>query len=163
MAGGTWSVGHSLLASVLVISSSVQISQRAAFSFLLYLPSDFKSISIPNWALPTPSPIQLNEGQAVQKACHQARGEKAKKRESKRPQVWWGGSGAAVCVELRTQSLRTKAVYQWEAEGRMSSTEEPFPVVCLAAQSCLSLCDPIDCSLPGSSVHGILQTRIHKG
>ena len=96
----------------------------------------------------------------MQKACHQARGEKAKKRESKRPQVWWGGSGAAVCVELRTQSLRTKAVYQWEAEGRMSSTEEPFPVVCLAAQSCLSLCDPIDCSLPGSSVHGILQTRI---
>ena len=30
----------------------------------------------------------------------------------------------------------------------------------LAAQSFLSLCDPMDCSLPGSSVHGILQTRI---
>ena len=30
----------------------------------------------------------------------------------------------------------------------------------LAAQLCLSLCDPMDCSLPGSSVHGILQTRI---
>ena len=29
-----------------------------------------------------------------------------------------------------------------------------------AAQSCLTLCDPLDCSLPGSSVHGILQTRI---
>ena len=28
------------------------------------------------------------------------------------------------------------------------------------AQLCLTLCDPIDCSLPGSSVHGILQTRI---
>ena len=27
-------------------------------------------------------------------------------------------------------------------------------------QSCLSLCDPIDCSPPGSSVHGILQARI---
>ena len=26
-------------------------------------------------------------------------------------------------------------------------------------QSCLTLCDPIDCSLPGSSVHGILQAR----
>ena len=25
------------------------------------------------------------------------------------------------------------------------------------AQSCLTLCDPIDCSLPGSSVHGIFQ------
>ena len=28
------------------------------------------------------------------------------------------------------------------------------------AQSCLTLCDPMDCSLPGSSVHGILQVRI---
>ena len=27
----------------------------------------------------------------------------------------------------------------------------------LAAQSCLTLCDPTDCSPPGSSVHGILQ------
>ena len=26
-------------------------------------------------------------------------------------------------------------------------------------QSCLTLCDPMDCSLPGSSVHGILQAR----
>ena len=28
------------------------------------------------------------------------------------------------------------------------------------AQSCLTLSDPIDCSLPGSSVHGILQARV---
>ena len=27
-------------------------------------------------------------------------------------------------------------------------------------QSCLTLCDPVDCSLPGSSVHGISQARI---
>ena len=27
-------------------------------------------------------------------------------------------------------------------------------------QSCPTLCDPVDCSLPGSSVHGILQERI---
>ena len=25
------------------------------------------------------------------------------------------------------------------------------------AQSCLTLCDPVDCSSPGSSVHGVLQ------
>ena len=29
----------------------------------------------------------------------------------------------------------------------------------LAAQSCLTLCDPVDCSPPGSSIHGILQAR----
>ena len=28
------------------------------------------------------------------------------------------------------------------------------------AQSCPNLCDPVDCSLPDSSVHGILQARI---
>ena len=27
-------------------------------------------------------------------------------------------------------------------------------------QSCLTLCNPMDCSLPVSSVHGILQARI---
>ena len=27
-------------------------------------------------------------------------------------------------------------------------------------QSCLTLCDPMDCNLPGTSVHGILQARI---
>ena len=27
-------------------------------------------------------------------------------------------------------------------------------------QSCLTLCDPMDWSLPGSSVHGILQARV---
>ena len=29
-----------------------------------------------------------------------------------------------------------------------------------AAQSCLTLCNPMDCSPPGSSVHGIVQVRI---
>ena len=28
------------------------------------------------------------------------------------------------------------------------------------AQSCLTLSDPMDCSLPGSSVHGICQARV---
>ena len=28
------------------------------------------------------------------------------------------------------------------------------------AQSCLTLCDPMDCSPPGSSVHGVSQARM---
>ena len=28
------------------------------------------------------------------------------------------------------------------------------------AQSCLTLCDPLDCSLPGSTIHGIFQARV---
>ena len=38
-----------------------------------------------------------------------------------------------------------------------------FLLLCVHAkllQSCLTLWDPMDCSLPGSSVCGILQTRI---
>ena len=30
----------------------------------------------------------------------------------------------------------------------------------MLSQSCLTLCDPMACSLPGPSVHGILQARI---
>ena len=32
--------------------------------------------------------------------------------------------------------------------------------ICSIAQLCLTLCDPMDSSPPGSSVHGILQARI---
>ena len=41
-----------------------------------------------------------------------------------------------------------------------------FFVICLymkmneVTQSCLTLCDPVDCSLPGLSVHGIFQARV---
>ena len=34
--------------------------------------------------------------------------------------------------------------------------------MCLFAQSCLTLWDSLDCSLPGSSIHGIFQARILK-
>ena len=35
-----------------------------------------------------------------------------------------------------------------------------YHLLCLVAQLCPTLCDPMVCSLPGSSVHGILQGRI---
>ena len=45
------------------------------------------------------------------------------------------------------------------------STRLPFlfttvKVKMLVTQSCPTLCDSLDCTLPGSSVHGILQARI---
>ena len=39
------------------------------------------------------------------------------------------------------------------------SCESGKKVKVLVAQSCLILCDPMDCSLPGSSVHGIVQAK----
>ena len=38
-----------------------------------------------------------------------------------------------------------------------------FNVVVLVAQSCPTLCDPMDWRLAGSSVHGILQARTLEG
>ena len=48
-------------------------------------------------------------------------------------------------------------------EEKWSSTK-PVPgakkVLCvLVSQSCPTLCDPMDCTPPGSSVHGILQAK----
>ena len=38
--------------------------------------------------------------------------------------------------------------------------KEPMKVKVLVAQSCPTLCDPMDSSLPGSSVPGIFQARV---
>ena len=44
--------------------------------------------------------------------------------------------------------------------GGFFTTELPgkpkrmFSLLCLVAQSCMTFCDPMDCSLPGSSLHG---------
>ena len=40
----------------------------------------------------------------------------------------------------------------------MSTTRNS--ALCLVTQSCLTVCDPMNCSLLGSSVHGIFQARI---
>ena len=47
----------------------------------------------------------------------------------------------------------------WPGQGQdrttnPSSALQISTVLCLVAQSCPTLCDPMDCSLPGSSVHG---------
>ena len=47
----------------------------------------------------------------------------------------------------------------------MAELEDALEVSCMRAellQSCPTLCNPVDCSLPGCSVHGILQARILK-
>ena len=41
----------------------------------------------------------------------------------------------------------------------MIQVELKIKYVCVS-QSCLTLCNPMDCSPPGSSVHGILQARM---
>ena len=43
---------------------------------------------------------------------------------------------------------------------RRTSIHMPEKVKVLVTQLCPTLCDPLDCSSPGSSIHGILQARI---
>ena len=43
---------------------------------------------------------------------------------------------------------------------KKKSKSLPKSVLCLVAQSCLTLCNPMDCSLPAFSAHGIFQARI---
>ena len=42
----------------------------------------------------------------------------------------------------------------------LHNTHDYSMLSCSVSQSCLTLCNPMDCSPPGSSVHGIFQARI---
>ena len=42
----------------------------------------------------------------------------------------------------------------------LTCSEDSMCMRARSLQSCPTLCDPIDCSPPGSSVHGVLQARI---
>ena len=48
---------------------------------------------------------------------------------------------------------------QGAEEDMKNQQKASLKVKVLVAQSYLTPCDPMDCSLPGSSVHGILQAR----
>ena len=55
----------------------------------------------------------------------------------------------------------------WDSPGKNTGVGCHFLLQCVkvkseseATQSCPTLSDPMDCSLPGSSVHGICQARV---
>ena len=55
-----------------------------------------------------------------------------------------------------TKSLNLIAIFMVWGQNRVEIKYS----TCLVAQSCPTICDPRDCSPPGSSVHGSLQARI---
>ena len=57
---------------------------------------------------------------------------------------------------LMMQSLRNHCQIIWKWKY-LNFDKRPL---CVHAQSCLTLCDPMDCSPPGSPVHEIFQARI---
>ena len=50
-------------------------------------------------------------------------------------------------------TIRATREAQYTSDGKVKKWK-------LVTQSCPTLCDPVDCSPPGSSVHGVLQARI---
>ena len=61
----------------------------------------------------------------------------------------------------------TRLPRPWDSQGKNTGVGCHFLLQCMkvkseseVAQSCLTLCDPMDCSLPGSSIHGIFQARV---
>ena len=51
-------------------------------------------------------------------------------------------------------------VTELDMTERLTLPENKYNVCVLLAQLCPTLCDPMDCSPPGSSVHGISEARI---
>ena len=61
----------------------------------------------------------------------------------------------------------TRLPCPWDSPGKNTGVGCHFLLQCMkvkgkreVAQSCPTLSDPIDCSLPGSSIHGIFQARV---
>ena len=72
-------------------------------------------------------------------------------------------------VQNRPKSLRgiTRLPRPWDSPGKNTGVGCHFLFQCMkvkseseVTQSCLTLSDPMDCSPPGSSVHGIFQARV---
>ena len=72
------------------------------------------------------------------------------------------------CMTLRPHRWQpTRLPCPWDSPGKSTGVSCHFLLQCMkvksesvVAQSCLTLSDPMDCSLPGSAVHGILQARV---
>ena len=61
----------------------------------------------------------------------------------------------------------TRLPRPWDSPGKSTGVGCHFLLQCMkvkseseVAQSCATLCEPMDCSLPGSFVHGIFQARV---
>ena len=61
----------------------------------------------------------------------------------------------------------TSLPHPWDSPGKNTGVGCHFLLQCMkvkseseVTQSCLTLRDPMDCSLPGSSIHGIFQARV---
>ena len=66
-------------------------------------------------------------------------------------------------VTSTRKDVRLQLCFGQQPESTVSKQYQLPSLVCAKSlQSCLTLCDPVDCSSPDSSVHGTFQTRIRE-
>ena len=63
------------------------------------------------------------------------------------------------CSEINNHRL-IDTVKEGRCGLNWESSIETCTLCCMVTKSCLTLSDPMDCSMPGSTVHGIFQARI---
>ena len=80
------------------------------------------------------------------------------------PPLGWAGEFAYLYV---VKLLPTRLPRPWDSPGKNTGVGCHFLLQCRkvknereVAQSCPTLSDPMDCSPPGSSIHGIFQARV---
>ena len=82
-------------------------------------------------------------------------------------------AAAAAVTSVISDSMRpyrrqpTRLPHPWDSPGKNTGVGCHFLLQCMKVKSerevgqlCPTLSDPMDCSLPGSSIHGIFQTRV---
>ena len=87
--------------------------------------------------------------------------------------LWTSPTIAAAAAAKSLQSVRphrrqpTRLPYPWDSPGKNTGMGCHFLLQCIkvkseseVTQSCPTLRDPMDCSLAGSSIHGIFQARV---
>ena len=87
-----------------------------------------------------------------------------------RQKYWSGLPFPSSGIPIQGSNLHLRSLLHWQADslplshvGSLHNRGCVCVCVCVCvwvAQLCLTLWDPMDCSLSGSSVHGILQARI---
>ena len=70
-------------------------------------------------------------------------------RDEKRKEEHWGCDGNVNYIDYGGDFTNVYLCHYYCIESESE-----------VAQQCPTLCDPIDCTLPGSSVHGIFQARV---
>ena len=76
-------------------------------------------------------------------------------------------AAAAKSLQLCPTLCNPIESHPWDSPGKNTGVGCHFLLQCIkvkseseVAQSCLTLSDPMDCSLPGSSIHAIFQARV---